>query len=82
VRFCVWGIPSGICKAGLTLTALITTLLWVRNFYLWQSMWDKKRCNELKRRKRRMKMRVKPLRAFKRGKAKQQVIYGTTEDTE
>ena len=55
MRFCVWGIPLGICKAGLTLTALITTLLWVRNFYLWQSMWDKKRCNELKQRKRRMK---------------------------
>lgn len=27
MRFCVWGIPLGICKAGLTLTALITTAL-------------------------------------------------------
>ena len=71
----------GICKAGLTLTALITTLFWVRNFYLWQSMWDKKMCNELKQRRRRMKRRVKVTQGIKRGKAKQEVIHRTTKDS-
>lgn len=71
----------GTCKVGLTLTALIATLLWVRNFYLWHSMWGKKRCNEPKQRKRRMKMRVKATQSTKKGNAKQEVIYGTTKDS-